>query len=232
MDEGKKLSIIEHLEELRDRLIKSIVGVAVTTAISFFFARQLFAILLGPSGGIKPVFIEVTEMFTTYMKVAFFSGLSLAMPVIVYQLVMFASPAMTPKEKRYLYMLLPGVILSFLVGAAFGYFLVVPRALQFLLNFGIDIATPQIKIGNYISVVTSLLFWMGVVFEAPLVAFFLAKIHVLNHKMLAKNRKYALLGAFVVAAIITPTPDPLNQAIVAVPLFALYEISIWLTRLA
>ncbi|MFH1486469.1 MAG: twin-arginine translocase subunit TatC [Chloroflexota bacterium] len=230
--EDKRLTMMGHLEELRQRLIKTLVAVGVTTAFSFLFARQVFLLLKTRAEGVELIYTEVPEMLGTYFKVAFVSGLVLAMPVIVYQIVMFVAPALTPKEKRYLYLLLPGVFLSFVTGAAFAFFVVIPPALGFLLSFGGDIARPQIKVGNYVSVVTNLLFWIGVAFETPLIIFFLAKIRVIKPGLLSRYRKYAVVASFVAAALITPTPDPINQALVAVPIMALYEAGVWLAKLA
>lgn len=169
-------------------------------------------------------------MFATYVKVALLAGMALAIPFVVYQGIMFVVPGLTPKERRYVYIWLPYVALSFAAGVLFGFYIVLPSAVRFLLTFGSDIATPQIRIGNYISTVSTLLFWMGVVFELPVVLLLLTKLGVLNRRILAQNRKYAVLVAFALAAIITPTPDPLNQTLVAVPIVLLYELSIFLAR--
>lgn len=221
-----------HLEELRQRLIKSLVAVAVTTVFSFLFAGQIFSLLKSRAEGVELIYTEVPEMLGTYFKVAFISGVVLAMPVIVYQVVMFVAPALTRKEKQYLYLLLPGVLLSFAAGGAFAFFIVIPPALKFLLTFGIEIARPQIKVGNYVSVVTNLVFYIGLAFETPLIIFFLAKIRVISPKLLTRYRKYAVVGAFILAAVITPTPDPLNQTLVALPIIILYEVGVWLAKLA
>ncbi|MEK7281097.1 MAG: twin-arginine translocase subunit TatC, partial [Chloroflexota bacterium] len=165
----KRLTLVQHLEELRRRLFWSAIALVVTTSISFIFTRQIFHFLLRPSGGIKPVFIEVTEMVGTYFRVAFLSGIALALPVIIYELVLFISPGLTPKERRFLFWLLPGAFLLFIAGALFSYFILLPPAMHVLLTFGSDIAEPQIRIGNYISVITRLMFWSGLIFEMPLV---------------------------------------------------------------
>lgn len=231
-DGDRRLTLMGHLEELRQRLVKSVIAVGVGTAVSFIFTQQIFLLLKSRAQGVDLIYTEVPELLTTYLKVAFVSGLVLAMPVLVYQLMMFVAPALTRQEKRWLYLLLPGVVLSFAMGAAFAFFIVVPPALQFLLTFGIEIARPQIKVGNYVSVVTNLIFYIGLAFETPLIIFFLAKIRVIKPKMLTKYRKYAVVAAFVVSALITPTPDPINQTLVAVPLMALYEVGILLAKLA
>ncbi len=230
-DEQPGLTLFEHLAELRRRLIRSLIVVAATTAIAFIFARQLFDILLFPAPGIEFIFIEVTEMVTTYFKVCLTGGIVLAVPYITYELIMFIAPGLTPREKKYVYLALPWIALMFIGGVVFGYFVLLPPALRFLLNFGSDIAVPQIRIGNYISVVTRLLLAIGLVFELPVVTTFLARLGIISPGFLAGKRKFAIILSFVLAAIITPTVDPINQALVAVPLIILYELSIWLAKL-
>ena len=231
MSTDSKLSVLGHFSELRGRIIKSVIAIAITTAIAFVFNKQIFEILIAPAGDINLIYIEMTEMIGTYMKVSLFSGIVLAMPFLAYQLVMFVSPALTRKEKKYVYLILPWVALMFAAGVVFGYYILVPPATKFLLTFGADIATPTIKIGNYISIVTRLLLAIGLVFEMPVITTFLAKIGVISPKWLSDKRKQAVIVAFVVAAIITPTFDPLNQTLVAAPLIVLYELSIWLAKL-
>jgi sec-independent protein translocase protein TatC len=173
----------------------------------------------------------MTEMIGTYMRVSLVAGIIVAMPYLVYQFFMFVSPALSRKEKRYVYLILPWVTLMFAGGVAFGYFILVPPATKFLISFGSEIATPQIKIGNYISVVTRLLLAIGLVFEMPVVTSFLARLGIITSKWLASRRRTAIIVAFILAAIITPTFDPINQSLVAAPLVILYEMSIWLAKL-
>jgi sec-independent protein translocase protein TatC len=231
MTNDKKSTVLGHLSELRHRLIKSVIAVLITTIISFVFARQLFYILILPTEGIKLIYIEMTEMLGTYMKVCLASGIILAMPYLIFQVLMFVSPALTRKEKKYVYLILPWMAIMFMGGVAFGYFILIPPATKFLITFGSDIATPQIKIGNYISVVTRLLLAIGLVFEMPVVTTFLSRLGVITPRWLASKRKAAIIFAFILAAIITPTFDPINQSLVAIPLIILYEMSIWLAKL-
>jgi len=184
-----------------------------------------------PAGDINLIYIEMTEMIGTYMRVSLASGIILAMPYLIYQVVMFVSPALTRKEKKHVYLILPWVTLMFIGGVVFCYFILVPPATKFLITFGSDIATPQIKIGNYISIITRLLVAIGLVFELPVLTTFLARIGVITPKWLANKRKLAIIFAFILAAIITPTFDPINQSLVAIPLIILYEMSIWLAKL-
>jgi sec-independent protein translocase protein TatC len=227
----QRLSVLGHLAELRKRLIKSVVAVVITSVISFVFYEQIFNILISPAADINLIFIEMTEMLGTIMRVCLVSGLILAMPYLTYELIMFVSPALTRKERRYVYLVLPWIALMFAGGVAFGYFILVPRVTGFLITFGSDIATPQIKIGNYISIVTRLLLAIGLVFEMPVLTTFLARLGVITPKWLADKRRTAIILAFVLAAIITPTIDPINQSLVALPLIVLYEMSIWLAKL-
>ena len=231
MSDDKKLTVLGHLGELRSRLIKCVIAVAITSLISFIFAKQIFDILILPAGEIDLIYIEMTEMIGTYMRVSLASGIILAMPYLIYQVVMYVSPALTRKEKKYVYLILPWVTLMFVGGVAFSYFILIPPATKFLITFGSDIATPQIKIGNYISIVTRLLVAIGLVFELPVLTTFLARIGVITPKWLANKRKLAIIFAFILAAIITPTFDPINQSLVAIPLIILYEMSIWLAKL-
>ena len=231
MDKDKRLTILEHLGELRQRLIKSVIAVLVTTVLSFIFAKQIFDILILPAEGINLIYIEMTEMIGTYMKVSLTSGIILAMPYLVYHLLMFVSPGLTRKEKRNIYLVLPWIALMFAAGVVFGYFILVPPATKFLLTWGADIATPQIKIGNYISIVTRLLLAIGLVFEMPVVTTLLSRLGIITPRWLSDKRKPAIIFAFILAAIITPTFDPMNQTLVAAPLIVLYELSIWLAKL-
>jgi len=229
--QDKKLSITEHLLELRSRLIKSVIALCVCIGISIPLAHYVFDILKSRAPGIDLVFIDVTEMLGTYMKVVFYCGIALSLPYLIYQLVRFLSPAMTDKEKRYLYFSMPLVVLLFVAGVSFAYFIFLPPALNILLHFGGDIARPMIDVSSYVSVLVRLLLAVGLVFEMPLVITLLAKLGVVSPQKLAKGRKWAVLAAFVLGAVITPTVDPVNQTLIAAPIIVLYELSIWLAKL-
>jgi sec-independent protein translocase protein TatC len=223
--------ISTHLQELRRRLIICLAAVAAGILIAFIFADQLFAILIRPAGNVSLIFVEVTEMLSTYMQVCLIGGIIIAMPVLVYELIAFVSPALNPGEKKSLWIILPFILLMFAGGVLFGYFVLIPPAMQFLLSIGAGIATPQIRIGNYISLVSRLLLAIGLVFETPVITTFLARLGVLSSKWLAAQWKWAVILAFVLGAVITPTIDPVNQTLVAVPLIILYLLSILLARL-
>lgn len=229
----KQMTFTGHLLELRNRLIKSVLALLVTTTISFVFARYIFDFLIAPApDDISLIYTEMLGMLSTYMKVALMSGIVLAMPVLVYQGIMFVSPALTRREKRYVYLALPWITLMFIAGFAFGYFVLVPPASSFLLNFMSDIARPEIKIDNYVSIVTRLLVAIGLVFETPVIITFLARLGVVKPEWLSSKRRWAIVLSFVLAAFITPTFDPINQSLVAIPLVVLYELSIVLAKIA
>ena len=231
-NDEKKLSVLGHFAELRKRLIRSVVAIVITAIVSFVFYEQIFNILTSPAPEeINLIFIEMTEMIGTIMRVCLISGVIVAMPYLTYELIMFVSPALKTKEKRYVYLILSWIALMFAAGVVFAYFILIPRITGFLITFGSDIATPQIKIGNYISIVARLLLAVGLVFEMPVVTTFLSWLGVLKPKWLSDKRRTAVILAFILAAMITPTIDPINQSLVAVPLVILYEMSIWLAKL-
>lgn len=231
--DDRRMTVFEHLDELRRRLIVSLIAVSAATGISLIFAGRVFELLRAPlPQGVKLIYTAPMEMIATYFKVAIYVGIILAMPVLLYQLVAFIAPAMTSKEKRYFFLTLPGVLLCFAAGVVFGYKLVLPTALPYLLGLFMDIAEPLLRVGEYISFVSTFLFWLGVCFQTPLLMFLLAKLHIVDAKRLAGMRKYALLLSFVLGALVTPTPDPINQTIVSVPIYLLFEIGILLARLA
>jgi sec-independent protein translocase protein TatC len=227
------MSLIDHLREFRDRLIKAAVSVVLLTALSFVFVEQEIQLLLRMAGDRKLLAITVTETFVAYVKVSLITGIALSMPVLVYQLFQFLAPGLTKNEKRWILLSLPGVMFFFVLGVVFCYVLVLPSALEFLLNFG----TPQIEIqptiSEYMSFVTNFMLAMGLAFETPLIIFILSKVGVATPARLKRFRRWAYVLAFIVAAIITPTPDPVNQIYVAVPIILLYELGIlfaWLGR--
>jgi sec-independent protein translocase protein TatC len=226
------MPLLDHLKELRNRLFKVAIALLITTVVSFIFAKQAVVILIRPMGDNLPQALKPTETLSNYMKVALICGVTLAMPIIVYEIGRFITPGLNPKEKRYLWLLVPGATLSFVAGVAFAYFVMLPTAIPFLQGFMSDIVKQQWTIGDYLSFVANLLFWIGVSFELPLFVYFLAKLGIVSDKTLRKNRKYAVIVIAVLAAVITPTVDPLNMALVMGPLILLYELGVLLARIA
>lgn len=231
MTEYKKTSVLDHLRELRKRLLWSAIAVVITTTACFFFVEQIFDVLRQPAGDVDLQVIEMTEGFSTFMRVAMVSGIVLAMPFLMYQFLMFVIPALTASERKMVLLVLPVVTIMFAGGVFFGYRYLLPPATQFLLTFSSEVAEPQIRLSNYINFVTRLLLAIGIIFELPVVTTFLARIGVITSDWLAKRRKIMIVFSFVLAAFITPTPDAVNQSIVAGTLIVLYEISIWMARL-
>lgn len=231
------LPILLHLAELRRRVLISVLALLAGSAVAFAFFRQIIELLVLPArdldtGSGQLVFVEVTELLTTSIKVSFVGGFVLAMPIVLYQVIMFVAPGLTGREKRYLLGFLPAVLLAFAAGVSFAYFVMTPPALHFLLTFGGDLATPLIRVSNIVNLMIRLLFWMGIVFETPLIMYLLAALGIVNVRTLSRFRRYWVVVAFILGAIITPTFDPVNQALVAVPLLVLYEVGILLARLA
>ena len=232
MSAPDKISILGHLNELRSRFIKSLIALVVGTGISAVFTFRVLEFLKGPAGDTPLVYIDPTEFITTYFKVALLGGFILAMPVVLYQMIMFAAPGLTPREKRYVLVSVPGIILSFVAGVVFAWFILIPPALNFLLTFGGDVAEANIRIGRYINLILALTLWVGLSFQTPLVMTLLSRLGVVKPNSFAKRRKMAIVGAFVAAAVFTPTFDPVNQTLLASPIIVLYEIGIWLSKLA
>jgi len=227
----QKTSVLDHLRELRRRLLWSVLVVVIAAFACFFFVEQIFEILKEPAGDINLIFIEMTEGFTTYMKISLTGGIVLAMPFLIYQFLMFVIPALTWRERKSVFILLPVITVMFAGGILFAYYYLLPPATGFLLTFGTEVAEPQIRMSNYVNFITRLLLAIGIMFELPVVTSFLARMGVITSKWLAERRRIMIIFSFVLAAFITPTPDAFNQSIVAGTMIILYEISIWMAKL-
>ncbi|MFO7916692.1 MAG: twin-arginine translocase subunit TatC [Anaerolineae bacterium] len=227
-----EMTIWEHLDELRSRMIKVAIAFITATLLSALFAKRGLEILLVPLQGNVPQTIYPTESLVVYFRIALLGGATLSMPVIVYQTIRFILPGLLPHERRYLYFLLPGIALCFAGGVAFAGLVMLPVAIEFMQGFLGMIIENRWTLDNYITFVTRVMFWMGIVFQTPLIIFLLAKLGLVTPKGLGRVRKYAILVNAVIAAIVTPTPDPLNMMIVMLPLCLLYELGILLARFA
>ena len=170
---ASSLTLMGHLLELRSRLLKCVLAVVITTIVSFVFANQIFHVLTRLAAGYSLIYIDMTEMFSIYMQVCIAAGIALAMPYLVYQIIMFVFPALSRQEKKYVLIVVPWIFLMFIGGVVFSYFVLLPPGLRFLFTFASDIATPQIRIGSYITVVTRLMLAAGIMFELPVVTTFL-----------------------------------------------------------
>jgi sec-independent protein translocase protein TatC len=231
----EKQTFIEHLEELRKRLIISLIAVGIGFGICYIFAKQIFHLLMIPlikalPDGASMIFTSLPEAFFTYLKVALLAGIFAASPVILYQIWLFVAPALYSQEKRYA---IPFVIFStifFVGGASFGYFIVFPFGFKFFMGFATDFIQPAPKLKEYLSFCSMLLLTFGLIFELPLFIFFLSKLGVVDAPMLVRNWKYVTLGTFAFAAILTP-PDVITQLMMAGPLLILYALSILVAKI-
>ena len=290
-------AVVEHLEEMRSRILHILLALAIGTIICLVFYNQIYVLLLKPISGltmplspdepkvtttvytlhqdqvitttlnlpsatssatitattqftlpkglilsldqptlgqrVRPVFLEPTEMFITTFKVCVLGGVALGLPVIIYEVIAFIWPALIyEKERRWVYLIVPSASVFFVSGVLFCYFFLLHFALRYLLTFGGGIAVAMPSIGSIISFITNLMFWIGIVFQTPLVVFFLAKFKVVSYNKLKSFWKYAFLIAYILGAVITPTPDPFNQSLVAIPIFLLYLLGVLFARFA
>jgi len=226
-----QMSLLEHLEELRDRLIRSGIAIFVGTLIAATFTKQILSLLIAPYGS-KLQVLGPTEGIAIYFRVALTAGLVLAMPFLVYQFLMFIIPGLEETEKRYVRWGVPFASILFLIGVAFAWFILIPAAIGFLSNWQTDIFLQDWQSKQYIPFVTSLVFWIGVSFETPLILFIMTKLGIVTPQFLLRQWRFAVIIIAIMSAMITPTVDPFNMALVMLPLFALYGISILLSYLA
>lgn len=217
------------MDELRYRILISLAAIAIGTSIAFWKIKPIVAYLAKPVGHL--VFLSPTEAFMAYFKLAFFVGLFLASPVILFQIWGFVSSALKEKEQKMFLFFLPFSVILFLCGAALAFFIVIPLALKFLINFAGPEVLPVISISEYLSFITILTLIFGAVFELPIAIIILSKLGIVTPAFLSKNRKWAILIIFIAAALLTPTPDAFTQMLMAIPMIILYEISIWVSRL-
>jgi sec-independent protein translocase protein TatC len=219
-----------HLVELRDRIAKSVIAMVITTAISFIFAKTLILILKAPASSVHFQAITPTENIAVYFKVALAGGFIIAMPFLVYQMISFIAPGLTSKEKRTIFQLIPFITILFASGVLFAYFVALPPAMGFLSEFMSDVAANEWRLSEYISIVSRMILYVGLIFETPLIIMILARMGLVSPQWLANKRKLWFVLAFVLSALITPTMDPINQSIIAIPLIVLLELSIILAR--
>lgn len=221
----------DQVEALRMHLLRAVLSLVLTVSASFFFTQKIIYFLSQPVGGLdKLKAIEVTESVSVFMKVSLFSGIALAIPYIAFELWWFAAPGLRPRERKMGLAGIPLAAIFFLGGAAFTFFVMLPAALPFLNNF-LGIKT-ELRPESYFSFVTSLMFWIGVSFEFPLVIYVLSALGFIKPDVLAQQWRLAIVIIAIVAAAITPTIDPVNQGLVMAPMILLYFISIGLSSIA
>ena len=234
------MGFLDHLEELRRRIIYAIISVAVGFCVCWWKVERIYDVMQRPimdalkSNGMaeKLVYLNPTEPFNLYLKIAALAGLFLTSPFVLYQVWMFISPGLYRKEKKYVVPFMVSTITLFAAGGYFGYKIVYPAALTFLINFGKQFQ-PMITIGEYTSLFLSIILGMGLIFEMPILVFFLSLMGIISAGFMWKNFRYSILVIFIIAAIVTPTTDILNMCIFAAPMIALYAVSIgvaWLVH--
>jgi sec-independent protein translocase protein TatC len=234
---GSEAPLLDHLIELRKRLIYSLIAVVVFFLACFAFAKQIYDLLLLPfrwAGGSNMIFTAPQELFFTYMNVALFGAIFLAFPIIAGQIYAFVAPGLYKRERRAFVPYLIATPVFFLLGSMLVYFVVAPMALHFFL--GMQQTNPgdvqiemQTRVSEYLGFVMTLIIAFGICFQLPVILTLLARIELVNTKQLAKGRKYAIVGILAVAALLTP-PDPISQIGLSLPMYALYEISILSVR--
>ncbi len=227
-----EMTLQEHLEELRMRIIYSTVTILIALIAAFFIVDWVFQRIAEqanvPNGEI--ITISPTEGFVTWFKVLLYIAVALSMPVLVYQVVQYVAPGLTRREKRSVYLALPVVSLLFISGMAFAFFVAIPRALDFLSGFKSGLFTWNPRASELVTFYLRLMIGIGIAFQLPALMFIFGKLGIVNAAQLGRARKFAFVGVLIAAAIITPTPDPVNMMIIAVPIYLLYELGILFVR--
>ena len=234
-DDEAEMGFLDHLEEFRWRIIKSLIGVVAGAIIVAIFIDQVMNyVIFYPSTQTDPpmniINLKPFGQFTLYMEVIIIGGIILSIPNILYQFWRFLEPALKPNERKYISAIVVFSSICFLAGIAFAYFVMLPTALEFFATFGTDLIANNIAADEYMSFVVSLCLAAGIVFELPMVSFFLSKLGILKPEFMRKYRKHAIIVILILAGILTPSPDITSQLLLGVPLFILYEISILICK--
>jgi len=232
---GNEMSFLDHLEELRWRIIKATIAVVTAAIISAFFSDFLVkVVLMQPlmKVGLKAQVLTPYGIMLIYMQTVLFAGLIISMPYVLYQLWLFIAPGLLPKERKYASWIVFFTSLCFLSGIVFAYYVLVPTALTFFSEFGTDTFQLNVSVDNYISFLLSLILGSGVVFELPMISYFLSKIGILSPAFMRKYRRHAIVVILIISAVVTPTPDVVTQSLLAAPMIILYEVSIFISKYA
>ena len=221
----------------RGRVLSVFIALGVGAGLTWYFRTDIFQWLFAPAAGQlsvtgKPIYTGPTEMFSLSVGLAMKGGIVAACPILAYNVYGLFRPLLNKQQKRTIILFLWLILFFYLAGTAFAYFVLLPAGLGFLLQFGTDIATPMIRITEYMDMALAMLFWLGVVFEIPIIMLLLAKLRVVSHTRFRKVRRYVPIAALILSAIITPTPDFVNQLLVAGPIWALYEVGVFLAWMA
>ncbi len=227
----RDLPFTEHLEEIRRRILLSLLSLVIATLISIPFSPLVLKILKLPAGGSinKLAFFSPDEALLIFMRISFCCGLFISFPFITYQLWLFVSPAIEEKFKRRTIYFVLCCSIAFIIGGLFAYFVFLPNALRFLLSLGNEDLVAVLSAGKYVSFVLAIIVGCGFIFQMPVLIFLLTVLGVVNARLLRKHFKFALIAILIIAAIITPTTDVFNMLMMALPMLLLYEISIWVS---
>ena len=246
-----KAPITEHLSELRSRILVSLIFIIIAFGVSFYFSEYIFRVLLSPlhstlklslespyvtiiptkNPDIKLVFLAPAEALWMHIKISFISAFIISSPLVFYETWRFIAPGLLEHERRYAMPFVLTTSVLFSAGALFCFIIILPFAMNFLLTYKTENLQPMISVGKYIDFSLKFILAFGAIFELPVVVVFLTKMGIVTPQFLAENRKYAVLIAFIIAAVLTPTPDAFNQTLMAVPIIILYEAGIWASRL-
>ncbi|HPU47768.1 MAG TPA: twin-arginine translocase subunit TatC [Syntrophomonadaceae bacterium] len=234
MTPEEKQTIIEHLEDLRQSLLISVVAIIIAAIGSFYYSEQILSIIISPLKALNENLIVtgVTEAFFVKLKLSFLAGFIIAFPIVAWAIWRFFKPALYPHERKWVYILFPVTIILFTAGVLFAYFGILRLVLNFFIYIAGENLETMFKVDQYVSFVMAFIIPFGLVFELPVVVFFLTKLGIINYEMLARNRKYALLVIVILAAALTPGPDPVSQMLMALPVYLLFEVSIWVAKLS
>ncbi len=231
-DVFEEMTLAEHLDELRSRIVKTCLAIGLAFIAGIFLASPMLDLVKHASQVERFDVNEATEPITDYFKIALYLAISIALPVIFYQMFAFVAPGLTRKEKRLVYNSLPFVVLLFLAGASFAFFLAIPRAFKFLSSFKQEDFEYSPTFGSIASFYIQVALGMGIAFELPIIMYLLSRLGIVSPKRMAGSRRYAAVVVLIAAAIITPTPDPFNMLFVAGPIYLLYEMGLILARIA
>lgn len=246
-----KAPLTEHLGELRNRILISLIAVCITFAASFYYSETLFSILVSPlhntlafslkspyisvlpgkNPDLDLVFLAPAEAIWMHIKIAFIAAIIISSPIIFFEIWRFIAPGLLEQEKKYALPFVFTTTFLFLIGALFCFIIILPFAMNFLLTYKTENLKPMLSVGKYVDFCLKFILAFGAIFELPVVTVFLTKMGIVTPEFLAKNRKYAVLIAFVLAAVLTPTPDAFNQSLMAIPMIILYEIGIWASKI-
>jgi sec-independent protein translocase protein TatC len=225
------MTLLDHVRELRDRLFKAVIALVIGTAVGLALSERILQLLLVPYQR-QLLVTSPTEALTNVFIVSLTFGAALALPVIVYQILAFIMPGLYPNERKWIYVGVPFGFIMFILGALFAYFIMLPAAVGFLTSIFPTLFNYNLTPDAYIPFVAGVMFWMGVAFEMPLLIFILAKLNIINGRVLGRQWRIAIVVIAIIAAFVTPTPDPINMSIVMVPLLLLYGFSIVLAYVA